>query len=64
MWSNVYAADMFSRFAEEGVMNTKLGMEYRKKILEVGGSRDEMESLVDFLGRQPNNEAFLKEIGL
>lgn len=64
MWSNVYAADMFSRFAEEGVMNKKLGMEYRKKILEVGGSRDEMESLVDFLGRQPNNKAFLKEIGL
>lgn len=64
LWSNVYAADMFSRFAEEGVTNKKLGMEYRRKILEVGGSRDEMESLVDFLGRQPNNKAFLKEIGL
>ncbi|EKD23595.1 MAG: hypothetical protein ACD_81C00214G0001, partial [uncultured bacterium] len=44
LWSEVYAADMFTRFRTEGVMSPKIGMEYRKKILEVGSSRDEMES--------------------
>lgn len=64
LWSEVYAADMFTRFRHEGVLDPKVGMEYRKKILEVGSSRDEMESVVDFLGRKPNNKAFLQDMGL
>ena len=64
LWSEVYAADMFARFRAEGVTNPKVGMEYRKKILEVGSSRDEMESVKDFLGRDPNNKAFLQDMGL
>lgn len=64
MWSKVYAQDMFSRFEAEGVMNTLLGTDYRRKLLEVGSSRGEMDSLVDFLGRKPNDAAFLKSIGL
>lgn len=64
LWSEVYAADMFARFRKEGVTNPQVGMEYRNKILEVGSSRDEMESVKDFLGREPNNEAFLHDMGL
>lgn len=64
MWSKVYAADMFTRFKREGVFNTKTGEDYKKCILETGGSREEIEIVKDFLGRKPNNKAFLKEIGL
>lgn len=64
LWSEVYAADMFARFRAEGTTNPQVGMEYRKKILEVGSSRDEMQSVVDFLGRMPNNKAFLRDMGL
>lgn len=64
LWSEVYAADMFTRFRGEGVTSPKVGMEYRAKVLEVGSSRDEMESVVDFLGRMPSNKAFLKDMGL
>ena len=64
LWSEVYAADMFTRFRSAGVSDPTVGSEYRKKILEVGSSRDEMESVVDFLGRKPNNKAFLKNMGL
>ena len=64
LWSEVYAADIFTRFRHEGVTDPKVGMEYRKKILEVGGSRDEMESVKDFLGREPSNKAFLQDMGL
>jgi thimet oligopeptidase len=64
MWSLVYAEDMFSKFAAEGLLNPAIGRRYREEILEVGSSRDEGESLRRFLGREPNEDAFLKSIGL
>lgn len=64
MWSKVFAADMFTRFEKEGLLNPKTGGDYRREILEVGGSREERTSVKKFLGRAPNNKAFLKEIGL
>ncbi len=64
MWSKVYAADMFTRFAKEGLLNAQTGLTYRRELLEVGSSRDELESVRKFLGREPNNEAFLKELGI
>ncbi len=44
-------------------MDKDLGMKYRKIILAPGGSKDSMDSIVQFLGRQPNDEAFLKQNG-
>ncbi len=64
LWAEAYAADMFARFRAEGVVDPKIGMEYRKKILEVGSSREEIDSVKDFLGREPNNKAFLQDMGL
>jgi thimet oligopeptidase len=64
MWSKVYGDDMFSRFEQEGVLSPKVGMDYRTKILGPGGSKDPMDMLRDFLGREPNEEAFLKFLGI
>lgn len=64
MWSRVYAADMFTRFKKEGLLNPKTGMDYRREILEKGSSREEMKSVVKFLGRKPNDRAFLEELRL
>ena len=55
---------MFSRFEEAGVTNPDIGRAYRSKILEQGGSRDAADLLRDFLGREPNNKAFLRHLGL
>lgn len=64
MWADVYGNDMFSRFEQEGVTNPEVGMAYRREVLEKGGSVDPDEMLRNFLGREPNNEAFLEELGI
>ncbi|XOV91717.1 MAG: M3 family metallopeptidase [Bacteroidota bacterium] len=63
-WSEVYAQDMFSRFEEKGILNPEVGAEYRNKILARGSEVDEMQMLKDFLGREPNDKAFVKSLGL
>lgn len=64
LWSEVYGDDMFSRFENEGVTNPAVGADYRRTILEAGGSRDGMDLLHNFLGRDPNNESFLRKLGI
>jgi Zn-dependent oligopeptidase len=64
MWAEVFGDDMFSRFEEEGVTNPEVGKAYRREVLSKGGSLDADEMLVNFLGREPNNKAFLKKLGI
>ncbi|MGB5286944.1 MAG: M3 family metallopeptidase [Ignavibacteriaceae bacterium] len=64
LWALVYAQDMFSVFEKNGVMDVKTGLKFRDVILSNGGSRDELEMVREFLGREPNQDAFFKSIGL
>ncbi|MFI5407360.1 MAG: M3 family metallopeptidase, partial [Nitrososphaerales archaeon] len=64
LWSLVYAQDMFSVFETNGIMDVNTGLRYRDIILSNGSSRDELEMVIEFLGREPNQEAFFKSIGL
>jgi thimet oligopeptidase len=64
LWSLVYAQDMFSRFEEEGIMNKDTAQEYRRLVLARGGTVEALDLVRDFLGREPNADAFLRELGL
>ncbi|HEX6220585.1 MAG TPA: M3 family metallopeptidase, partial [Acidimicrobiia bacterium] len=64
MWAEVFGDDMFSRFEEEGVTNPEVGMAYRNEVLAKGGTLDAAEMLLNFLGREPDKEAFLRKLGI
>ncbi len=64
LWSKVFGDDMYSRFQAEGILNPEVGRAYRRTILEQGGTKDADVLLIEFLGREPNNEAFLANMGL
>jgi thimet oligopeptidase len=64
LWSRVFGDDMFTRFEHAGVFNHEVGREYRQKILERGGTVDGDVLVRDFLGREPNSDAFLRGLGL
>ncbi|RVX67236.1 hypothetical protein B0A52_09273 [Exophiala mesophila] len=62
--SQVYSTDMFYSVFKKDPMNPTEGRRYRHKVLEKGGSQDEMTTLIDFLGREPKTDAFYEELGL
>ena len=63
-WAEVLAADAFSRFEEEGIFNSGVGADFRREILEVGGSRDAHDMFVAFRGRAPSVDALLRHSGI
>ncbi len=63
-WAEVLAADAFTRFAKEGVLNPATGMDYRKAILSKGNSKPAMQLFQDFLHRKPNPDALLQKQGI
>lgn len=64
LYSKVFSTDMFYSVFKTDPMDSEQGMRYRKSVLQYGSSRDELESLTEFLGREPNSEAFYKELGI
>lgn len=62
--SQVFSTDMFYAAFKKAPMDGVQGRRYRHTVLEKGGSRDEMETLKDFLGREPNSDAFFEDLGL
>ncbi|ROV95220.1 hypothetical protein VMCG_08529 [Cytospora schulzeri] len=64
LFSRAYAADLFYSKFEADPMNAEEGRRYRHAILEQGSIRDELDMLVQYLGREPTLDAFYRELGL
>ena len=63
-WAKVYGDDMFSVFSDEGILSPEVGARYRNEVLARGYSRDAIEHLRAFLGREPSPTAYLENLGL
>lgn len=63
-WAEVLSADAYARFEDEGIFNPDTGLDFRRKILEPGGSRDAMDLFVAFRGRKPRIEPLLMHSGI
>jgi oligopeptidase A len=67
-WAEVLSADAYAAFEEsaapDGTPNAETGRQYRKAILEMGGSRPAMESFKAFRGREPTLDALLRHQGM
>lgn len=61
MWSKVFSSDMFFSKFEKDTLAPEVGFSYRKNILEKGSSKDGMDLLKAFLGREPSSDAFMRE---
>ena len=56
--------DIFNNFFKDNLTNIEEGLRYRRVLLEKGGSQEEMKTLGEYLGREPNPEAFYQELGI
>jgi oligopeptidase A len=63
-WAEVLSADAFSRFEEEGIFNSATGADFRRHILEAGGSAEPAELFSAFRGREPKITALLRHSGI
>jgi len=62
LWSKVFALDLFGTIVQSGLRNAATGDRYITQILSKGGGKDPNELLIDFLGRKPSIDAFLKDL--
>lgn len=63
-WAEVLALDAFAKFAENGFLNQKIGLEFLQAILEVGGSVDPIQAFKNFRGRKPKINYLLKNYNI
>ncbi|KAK4441245.1 Organellar oligopeptidase A, chloroplastic/mitochondrial [Sesamum alatum] len=67
-WAEVLSADAFSAFEEVGLDNDQslreMGYKFRQTILAVGGGKSPNEVYLEFRGREPTPDAFLRYNGL
>ena len=64
LWSEVLAADAFTRFAEEGLFSRDIGVAFRNNVLERGGVGDPLEQFICFRGREPDVRGLLLSYNL
>ncbi|MDD3794331.1 MAG: M3 family metallopeptidase [Candidatus Gracilibacteria bacterium] len=63
-WAEIIEADIFSRIKEMGMFDKKTGESFLKTILGQGTRKKASELFFDFMGREVENEAYIKRYGL
>ena len=60
LWSIIYSYDAFRLFEKYGIFNKKLGIKFRKNILETGGTIKGTKMLENFIGSKKTNKYFFE----
>ena len=67
-WAEVMSADCYGAFEEAGLEDDeamrRIGAKYRETILALGGSRSALEVFREFLGRDPQIKALIRQQNL
>lgn len=64
LWGELFSSEVFSRFENEGFFHKQTGKDYREKLLEKWGTNDFSILIKEFLGREANNNSFMKRLGI
>lgn len=64
IWAQILADDCFLKFEEEGIFNKDTANRFRETILSEGGLKSMNELFTDFMGRDPDPAAMLKNRGI
>ncbi|ALE01840.1 M3 family metallopeptidase [Candidatus Pseudothioglobus singularis] len=63
-WAEVLAADAYEFVKESGGIGSKSSNNFRRHILEIGGSLDFMDQYIKFRGSRPKMDGLLKASGI
>jgi len=63
LWAEVLSCDVFSIFEKAGIFDKITGQRFLECFLSQGAVKEADVLVKDFLGRDPNNQAFLKYYG-
>lgn len=63
IWSNIYDADTWVAFKENGIFDQKTAQSYRKNVLETGGTDDPTKMYRRFRGQDPSVQPLLERRG-
>lgn len=63
-WAEVLSSDAFSRFEEEGILNSATGRAFLHTILETGGAQKAEQAFQAFRGRPARIDALLRHTGI
>ena len=63
-WAEVLAADAYEFVKESGGIGSKSSNDFRRCILEIGGSLDFMDQYIKFRGSRPKMDGLLKASGI
>lgn len=58
-WALSLSRDVLTRFKKEGLMNAATAQAWRDEVLSKGGGADERAMIAKFLGREPNEDAYI-----